>query len=492
MVSILNWISGLVWNQYFIYCFLGIGLFFTIASRFVQLVHVKEMIKYTFSRESSRSGVSSFQAISMSLGSRMGTGNIAGVATAIALGGPGAVFWMWLMAFLGSATAFIESSLAQIYKSKQNGEYRGGPPYYIEKGLGLKKIAIVYALIAIIAKGFGLMNIQSNTIAVSMEKAFGINPMFMGIILVLFFSLIVFGGIKRIAKATEFFVPLMAIGYLIVCSIILIANVSAIPDVFSLILSSAFGAEATFGGIVGAAISWGVQRGFFSNAAGSGGETYEGAAAEVSHPAKQGFVQAFGVYVDTWIICSATAFMILITGMYNVQPDGQEAIVTNVPGVEAGAVNVQMAVSDILPSFGYIFLAIALFFFCFTTMLSYYYKAETSLAYITRNWKSKVKWMNNLLKFLILIFVFTGTVVASNTAWTIGDIGLGSMAYFNLFALLLLFKPALKVLKDFKEQKKMGKDPVFDPAKLGIKNAEFWEKEYVQDEKHRKEQRKAQ
>ncbi|KXH83915.1 sodium:alanine symporter family protein [Sporosarcina sp. HYO08] len=478
MSDFFNWLSGMVWNQYFIYCFLGVGLFFSVATRFVQLTHLKDMVKLMFQRKSSDSGVSSFQAISMSLGSRVGTGNIAGVATAIALGGPGAIFWMWLMAFLGAATSFIEITLGQVYKSKQDGEYRGGPSYYIEKGLGLKKFAFAYAVLTIVANGFLLMNIQSNTVAVSMKEAFGINPLFTGILMAVLLAMIVFGGVKRIAKVSEFVVPFMAIGYLLVCLIILAANVTAIPAVFQLIFSSAFGAEATFGGIIGSAIAWGVQRGFFSNAAGSGGETFEGSAAEVSHPAKQGLVQALAVYIDTWVICSATAFMILITGMYNVHPSGSEALATNVPGVEAGSMNVQLAVDSVFTGFGYLFIALALFFFCFTTMISYYYKSETSLAYIHRSMRGGKKLLGAVLKIGVLFFVVTGSIITASTAWTLGDIGLGSMAYLNIVAILLLTKPALKVLKDYREQKRAGIDPVFDPVKLGIENADYWENEY--------------
>ena len=481
MTDFFNWLSGMVWNQYFIYCFLAVGLFFTIATKFVQVTHLKDMFKLMFQRKSSKSGVSSFQAISMSLGSRVGTGNIAGVATAIALGGPGAIFWMWLMAFLGSATSFIEITLGQVYKSKLNGEYRGGPSYYIEKGLGLKKFAFAYAVLTIVANGFLLMNIQSNTVAASMKGAFGIPPIITGIAMVTLLALIILGGVKRIAKVSEWLVPIMAIGYLIVCMIILGANITAIPAVFKLIISSAFGAEATFGGIIGSAIAWGVQRGFFSNAAGSGGETFEGSAAEVSHPAKQGLVQAMAVYIDTWVICTATAFMILITGMYNVHPSGTEALATNVPGVEAGAMNVQLAVDSVFSGFGYSFIAIALFFFCFTTMIAYYYKSETSLAFINRNKKNGRTWLGYLLKFGILFFALTGSIVSASTAWTLGDIGLGSMAYLNIIAILLLTKPALKVLKDYREQKIAGKDPVFDPVKIGIKNADFWESEFETD-----------
>ncbi|MEN1968721.1 alanine/glycine:cation symporter family protein [Lentibacillus sp. N15] len=469
MNSFMDWLSGLVWNQFFIFSFLAIGLLFTIITKFVQVTQIKDMIRFTFTGGSSKSGVSSFQALSMSLGSRVGTGNIAGVVTAISLGGPGAVFWMWVMAFLGAATSFVEVTLAQIFKSKLKGEYRGGPPFFMDKGLGLKKLAIAYAILTIIANGFLLMNIQSNTVAIAMEDAFGINRLITGLILVAVFALIVFGGVKRIAKTAELAVPFMAIGYILLALILIFANFSAIPEVFRIIVSSAFGADATFGGLIGSAISWGIQRGYFSNAAGSGGETFEGAAAEVSHPAKQGLVQSFAVYIDTWIICSMTAFMVIITGMYNVEGAG----VNNIPGVVAGGTNVQFAIDTIFAGWGKAFLAIALLFFCFTTMISYYYKSETSLSYINVN--KERPWTNYLMKFGIMIFVFEGTIISAEAAWTAGDIGLGSMAYLNLFTLLFLFKYSVVALNDYKAQKKAGKDPVFDPIKLGIKNADFWE-----------------
>lgn len=406
--------------------------------------------------------------------------NVAGVATAITLGGPGAIFWMWVMSFLGAATSFVEITLAQVYKSKINGEYRGGTPYFIEKGLGLKKVALCFVVLTILANGFFLMNIRSNTISASIQQAFGFSPVIIGILLVILMGILAFGGVKRIAKTAEVLVPLMAIGYLVVCFIILIFNIDAVPGVFSVIISSAFGTESTFGGIVGSAITWGVQRGLFSNGAGAGSETFEGGAAEVSHPAKQGLVQALSVYIDTWIICSATAFMIIITGMYNVKG----ASVNNVPGLEAGAPNVQMAVDSILVGFGSKFLAIALFFFCFTTMIAYYYKAETSLSYMIKNRLGKKNLFLFPLRIGILVCTFLGTIISASTAWAIGDIGLGSMAYLNLLSILFLTKIAMKVLKDYKKQIKNGKDPEFNPLKLGIKNADYWEERLEKERKN--------
>ncbi|MEW9670410.1 alanine/glycine:cation symporter family protein [Ammoniphilus sp. 3BR4] len=477
MELIVNSLKEFVWNPALVYIFLGIGAFYSISTRFVQLRCVKDMIKLTFEGGASNAGVSSFQALSMSLGSRVGTGNIAGVATAIAFGGPGAVFWMWIMSFLGSATSFIEITLTQVYKSNQEGEYRGGPPYYIEKGLKIRWLAVLFAIITMIVMGLLLPGVQANTIALAMDSAFAITPDITGLILVAVLGVIIFGGVKRIAKAAEIVVPFMAIGYVLVCIIVLVLNISQLPSVILLIIESAFGVEATFGGMLGSAISWGVQRGVYSNASGVGSETFESGAAEVSHPAKQGLVQSFSVYIDSLVICSATAFMILLTGIYDVKPEGQEAIVNKLGDIEP-SLYTQLAVESVLPSFGAPFLAIALLFFCFTTLMSYYYKAETSLAFINRNRNIKLVWPKFALKIVLLFATYLGSVKTAKLAWAMGDLGLGSMAWLNMITILLLTRTALKVLRDYERQRKEGKDPVFDPVKLGIEGADFWEKEY--------------
>lgn len=478
MSDIVNWLNGYVWSPLLVYLFLGIGILYTILTRFVQLRFIKDMIKLTFEGNSSKAGVTSFQALTMSLGSRVGTGNIAGVATAIALGGPGAVFWMWLSAFLGSATSFIEITLTQVYKSKIDGEYRGGTPYYIEKGLKLRWFAIGSAILTLIVMSCFWPGVQTNTMALAVENAFGISPTITGSLIIILLAFIIFGGVKRIAKTAELIVPFMAIGYLIVCSIILIMNYSQIPAVFSLIVTSAFDLNATFGGLIGAAISWGVQRGVYSNAAGLGSETFESGAAEVSHPAKQGLVQSFSVYIDTLLICSATAFMILITGMYDVKPDGMDPITNNLGNVEP-VLYTQLAVESIFSKFGEIFLALSLLFFCFTTLVSYYYKAETNLVFLRKNFNVKSAWLDHLLKILLMGAAFYGSVKTASTAWAMGDLGVGAMAWVNLVAIFFLTKTALIVLKDYESQKKAGLDPVFDPKKLGIEGADFWEEEYT-------------
>lgn len=476
MQAVVDWVNGIIWSNALIILAIGAGLFYTFATRFMQVRLIKDMVVHMFKGKSSEAGISSFQALSVALSGRVGTGNIAGVATAIAYGGPGAVFWMWLIAFLGAASAFIESTLGQIYKVKQEGQFRGGPAYYIEKGLGIKWFAILFAIVTILATGLFLPGVQTNSIALSMEEAFGIAPWITGIALVLILGIIIFGGIKRIAAFAQVVVPFMALGYILVSLIIIIVNISELPRVFGLIFSSAFGADAVFGGILGSAIAWGVKRGIYSNEAGQGTAPHASSAAEVSHPAKQGLVQAFSVYIDTLFVCTATAFMILFTGMYNVTPADGPALVNNLGDMQPGPGYTQAAVESVLPGFGAPFVAVALFFFAFTTVMAYYYMAETNLAYVTQ--KKRQVWLEYLLKVALLAVVFYGTIREATLAWGLGDIGVGSMAWLNFIAILLLTKPALKVLKDYEEQKKAGKDPVFNPDAIGIKNADFWSKEY--------------
>ncbi|WP_394140066.1 alanine/glycine:cation symporter family protein [Cytobacillus oceanisediminis] len=473
MEEFVNWAVSQVWSLGLVVFALGAGLFFSIVTRFVQIRYFKEMIKLLFEGRSPESGVSSFQAFCLALAGRVGIGNIAGVATAIAFGGPGAVFWMWIMAFLGGASAFIESTLAQVYKVKDGNQYRGGTPYFIEKGLNLKWFAVFVAIVVSVCYGILVPGIQANTIAVGFENTMGINRNITGIILVALLGIIIFGGVKRIATVAEKIVPFMALGYVIVTFFILIANASEVPAMFSLIITSAFGANEMFGGIIGAAIAWGVKRAVFSNVAGVGEGTYSSAAAEVSHPAKQGLVQGFSVYIDTIIVCTATALMILITGMYSITPEGQEPIVDKMQGVEAGPMWTQAAVESVMPGFGSLFVAIAVFFFAFTTLMAYYYISETTLVFLDR--KQNFKWIKSVLMVIFLGMIYFGSVESAALLWALGDLGFGSMAWLNLVAILLLTKPALKVFKDYETQKKAGLDPVFDPVKVGIKGADFWE-----------------
>ncbi|PGE94190.1 sodium:alanine symporter [Bacillus pseudomycoides] len=480
MEKLVEWLVGQVWSIGLVIFALGAGVYFTIATRFLQIRYFKEMIKLLFEGKSSETGISSFQAFCLALSGRVGIGNIAGVATAIAFGGPGAVFWMWVMALLGAASAFVESTLAQVYKSKVGNEYRGGTPYFIEKGLKIKWFAVIVAVVVTISYGVLLPGIQSSSIAVGFENSSGISKYMTGVFLVVLLAAIIFGGVKRIAAVSQTLVPFMAIGYVIVTCIVLIANITEIPNMFTLIFSSAFGIDEMFGGIVGAAIAWGVKRAVFSNVAGVGEATYSSAAAEVSHPAKQGLVQAFSVYIDTIVVCTATALMVLITGMYNVIPEGKSAIVKNMGNVEAGPIYTQQAVETVMTGFGPLFISIAIFFFAFTTLLAYYYIAETTLTYLDH--KLKFKWLKTILKFGFLIMVYVGSVESASLLWNLGDLGIGSMAWLNLLAILLLSKTALKVLKDYETQKKEGKDPIFAPKKVGLEGVVFWKEKCKEGE----------
>lgn len=494
-------LNNIIWSNALIVLCLFTGIYFSCRTRFSQVRHIKEMVGLLFQGEKSAAGISSFQALCTALAGRIGTGNIAGVATAIAMGGPGALFWMWAIAFLGAGSAFAESALGQIYKEEHDGQYRGGPAYYIEKGLGnttfSKWYGILFAVVTIIATGVLLPGVQSNSIASAMNNAFGIDIKIIALILVLLLALIIFGGIKRIASAAELIVPIMGGIYILMAVVIIIFNIAEVPGILALIFKSAFGAEAAFSGIIGSTIAWGVKRGVYSNEAGQGTGPQASSAAEVSHPAKQGLVQAFSVYVDTLFVCSATGFMILMTGSYDVYGKDASIIATGdgfanagLSGVEIGPIYTQTAVDTLVPGtgFGAAFVAIALFFFAFTTIMAYYYISEVNLIYIFKkftNGKSSII-ATNVLRIALLFMTAFGCVKTANLAWTLGDIGVGGMAWLNIVAILLLSNTVMKCFKDFEQQLKAGipRDEIsFDPVKLGIKNADFWEEKNKQSVK---------
>lgn len=473
MNAVISTISALVWNPVLVYLFLGIGVYFSIRTRFMQLRGIGDMFRLTAQGRTSSSGISSFQAMAIALAGRVGTGNIAGVATAIAFGGPGAVFWMWAVAFLGASTACIESTLAQIYKEKdEDGQYRGGPAYYIEKGTGWRWYAWLFAGVMVVAAGFLIPGVQANSIAASLRNAWGVPSWATAALLSISLGFIIIGGIKRIARFAQVVVSFMAMAYMLVATVIMISHAEQLPGMFMLIVRSAFGLDATFGAMVGVAIQWGVKRGIYSNEAGQGSGTHAAAAAEVSHPAKQGYVQAFSVYIDTLLVCSATAFLILSTGMYNVAaPDGGWMIHA-LPGVEVGPGFTQHAVEATLPGWGKGFVALALLFFASTTVLACYYIAETNLTYINRG--SRRRWPFLALRLGAIGAVIHGTMKTAGAAWELGDIGAGLMAWLNVIAILILQRPALCALQDYETQRKAGKDPSFDPVPLGIAGATAW------------------
>jgi AGCS family alanine or glycine:cation symporter len=471
--AFVNHLNGIIWSSALIYLCLGTGLYFSLRTRFLQVRHFGHMLKIMREGKSSEAGVSSFQALTMSLSGRVGTGNIAGVATAIAIGGPGAVFWMWTVAFLGASTAYIEATLAQIYKElDDNGSYRGGPAYYIEKAMGQKWYAWTFAVATIIAMGFCLPGIQANSIVAAMNNAWEIPALVTASVLAIGLAMIVIGGVKRIAHFAQVVVPMMAAGYILIAFTVVFLNIDMVPTVTMLIINSAFGLDAGYGAIIGMAVAWGVKRGVYSNEAGQGSGPHPAAAAEVSHPAKQGLVQAFSVYVDTLLICSATAFMILLTGLYNVEGADGTYLYQGLPGVEVGPAYVQAAFDTVMPGFGSSVLAIALLFFAFTTIVAYYYIAETNVMFINR--KVHRPWLANLLKVLVITSVMYGGIKSADLAWALGDVGVGLMAWLNIVAIIILQRPALTALKDYEQQLDAGVDPRFDPEALGIEKANFW------------------
>jgi AGCS family alanine or glycine:cation symporter len=499
-VSIVNSINNVVWGTWgltifpvlVILCLLA-GLFYTVQTRFVQVRLFSEMVRLIRSNKSSDQGISSFQALAVSLSGRVGVGNIAGVATAIGIGGPGAIFWMWVVAILGAATAYIEATLGQIYKETdtETGEYRGGPAFYIEKAMGQKWYAWVFAIATIIACGLLLPTVQSNAIGGAIAQTLGEGTaiqtsigvlssykIITGLVIVTMLGFIIFGGVKRIANFAQVVVPFMALAYIITALAVIVLNIGQLPSVIGSIFADAFTPIAG----LGAAIGIGVKRGVYSNEAGQGTAPHAAAAAEVDHPSQQGLVQSFSIYIDTLFICTATAFMILITGMYNVVDAETGFIVQNIAAniSHEGPAFTQMAIESVMPGFGNPFVAIALFFFSFTTLLAYYYIAESNVAYIRRS--VKIPGAMVLLKIVLISAVFFGAVIKSQVVWDLGDIGLGIMAWVNIIGILIIFfmgRPAMRALKDYEAQRNAGVSTyTFDPKKLGIKNAHFWEDKY--------------
>ncbi|MCC5855089.1 MAG: alanine:cation symporter family protein [Idiomarina sp.] len=489
MEAFVSTVNSIIWSPALVFLCLGAGLFYSILTRFAQVRHFKEMVRLLFNSSESSKGISSFQALAVTLSGRVGVGNIAGVAAAIGFGGPGAVFWMWVVAFLGASTAYAESTLGQIYKEDDNGQYRGGPAYYFEKALGQKWLGILFAVSAIIACGIFLPGIQANAVGNAVTVVFGegnmvttdfgevgTNKLIALAIILIVLGFIIFGGIKRIAHFTQIVVPFMAIAYIIMALVIVFLNISQVPGIFALIISDAFTAQAGFG----AAIGWGVKRGIYSNEAGQGTGPHASSAAEVEHPSQQGLVQAFSVYVDTLFVCTATALMILITQQYNIVDEVSGSLILQNIAADteiASPAFTQMALNSVFGNFGQGFVGVAIFFFAFTTILAYYYIAETNVAYLARYFKSQSSlfWV----KIVIMFMVAYGTVNNSGYIWNLGDIGVGLMAWINILGILAIFfvaKPAIMCLHDYEAQKKAGGVITFDPQKLGIQKAEFWEK----------------
>lgn len=472
----MNGLNSVVWCMGLVVLCLGAGLWFSVRMRFPQVRMFKEMVHLLVHGEKSDTGITPFQAFAATVGSRVGMGNIAGVATAIFFGGPGAVFWMWIIAFIGASSAFMESSLAQAYKVKtENGEYLGGPAYFIERALKCRPYAIIFAIATILGPGILMPGLHVNSIASTYEEAFGANMILVGAIFCIVFGIVICGGIKRIASIAEYMDPVMCVVYVIMAVSIIVMKIGQVPGVLKMIVTSAFGIHPLFGGVLGSAISWGVKRGIYSNEAGQGSGAIVSAAAECSHPAKQGLVQAFSVYIDTLIVCTSSALIILLTGTFNtVGADGTTMLVENIPNVEYGIRWAQNALNAAYGgAWGGKVLAIVIIMFVFTSLMGYYYQAESNVRYLFKENRTMVWGM----RAVFLASAFSGVLVNGEIIWTMGDTGAGMMAWLNIVAILLLSKKGFALLKDYEEQKKAGQDPVFDPAKFDIEDTTgVWEK----------------
>ena len=458
--NLITQLSDALWTYVLIGALVACGLWFTWKTKGVQFRMVGEMFRlltdsastgnHRDESEGSHRHISSFQAFAVSVATRIGTGNLAGVATAIAIGGPGAIFWMWIIALLGSATAFSESTLGQLYKQREKDSYVGGPAYYILKGLHCRWLAMVFAILITITFGLSYNSIQSNTICGAMHEAFGWDPTVVGIVIAAMGLLIVFGGIHRIASVSAVLVPLMAIGYFVLAMVVIISNIQLIPHVMRLILTSAFGIEQSVGGSIGATILIGTKRGLFSNEAGEGSTPNVAATATVSHPVKQGLIQALGVFTDTLLVCSCTAFIILISGLYDI------------PGLN-GITLTQAALSSEIGSLGPIFIAIAIFLFAFSSIIGNYYYGEANIRFMTSS--HTVLTIYRILSAGVMV-VF-GALATLDTVWTIGDLFMALVTACNLVAVVTLSKYVFRLLDDYRKQKRRGiKDPIFHRHKL--------------------------
>ena len=460
-------VNDFIWTYILIAMLIAIGLYFTFRTKFVQFSNIKEMFKLlgegTSSKDKAKGQVSSFQAFCIGTASRVGTGNLAGVASAIAIGGPGAVFWMWLIALIGSASAFIESTLAQIYKVKDGDNFRGGPAYYMEKGLKKKWMGIAFSVLIIICFGFAFNSVQSNTITAAFNSTFNANKLIIGIILTVLTLIIIFGGVNRIAKISSILVPIMAVAYIVIALFIIIMNFNQIPSLFKTIFENAFGLKQVVGGGIGAALLQGIKRGLFSNEAGMGSAPNAAATATVSHPVKQGLIQTLGVFTDTLIICTSTAFIILLSG---VKLDG------SVKGIEL----TQMALVSQVGSWGGTFISICILLFAFSSIIGNYYYGETNIQFITEH-----KVVLYGYRILVAAMVLFGSIASMDLVWNIADVFMGLMAILNLIAIVLLSKIAIKALQDYTAQKKAGKDPVFYASSIPELGDEV--EEWREDEK---------
>lgn len=442
---------------------LVLGIYFTWKTKFVQFRYIKEMFRLLgdgATQEKVEGSISSFQAFCLSTASRVGTGNLAGIALALTVGGPGAIFWMWVIALIGAASSFVESTLAQIYKTKEgDGSFRGGPAYYMEKALGKRWLGVIFSILITITFGLIFNSVQSNTMALALNEAFGSSNVLVGIIITILTVIIIFGGVQRISKVSEVLVPVMALAYIFIALVVVIMNINMIPSLMSLIVKNAFGFNQAVGGGLGAALMTGIKRGLFSNEAGMGSAPNAAATATVTHPVKQGLIQTLGVFTDTIVICTCTAFIVLLSGI---------DLNSGLEGIQL----TQNALSSQVGSWGSYFIAVCILLFAFSSILGNYYYGESNIEFLT----SKKIYLN-LYRILVGAMVFYGSIANLNIVWNLADVFMGLMAILNLIAITLLGKFAFKALEDYRAQKKAGiKEPVFKASSIPeLKNVEEWD-----------------
>ena len=454
MNNIVSTVNNIVWNPGLVALLLIAGLYFSVRTRMVQVRRFGLMFRSLFGNRRGKEGISSFEAFCIALSGRVGTGNIVGVATAIAFGGPGAVFWMWVVAFFGASTAFVESTLSQMYKFRHSSGYRGGPFSFIEEGLGMRKLGILFAVITIISCGFGLPMVQSNGASMALQNSFPIPNWMSGVALAVLLGIVIVGGVKRIAKVASIVTPFMAFGYIIMAIIVVSYHIQDVPAVLGSIVKGAFGINPVCGGIIGTTIAMGVKRGIFSNEAGQGTGAIVSASADVRYPAQQGLAQSFSVYVDTLFVCTATALMILTSGTYNIIDSNGTMLVANAPELGNNyAAFTQSAVDTVFNGFGSQFVSVAMVFFVFSTIMAYYFYAESSIIYLFKGKNPRrEKLAIHIFQVIIITSVVLGAIYEADVAWQLGDIGVGLMAWETVLAILILCPKAIQVLKEFEKQ----------------------------------------
>lgn len=459
ITSLLSGLNDLLYTRLLIFLLAAVGLSFTVRTGFVQLRRLGDVVAIL--REPAKDNkkqVSSFQALMISTASRVGTGNIAGIASAIAIGGPGAVFWMWLMALIGGASAFIESTLAQIYKIRDGASFRGGPAYYIERGLGKRWLGCVFSVLLILCFAYGFNGLQAFNISSALKHyipGFSASrwPMVVGAVLAVFAGMVIFGGAHRIGVITSVIVPIMACGYILIGLVILFTHLPAAPAVFGMIFHQAFDMRAISGGFAGSAVVVGVKRGLFSNEAGMGSAPNAAASAAVTHPVKQGLIQTLSVFLDTLVICSTTAMILLVSG---VQPSEDISYV-------------QRAVHTTFGDLGIHFITIAIFFFAFSSLIGNYFYTEANLRFIRDS-----RPLLFAFRVTCLIAIFLGAQAELKTVWDLADVLMGLMSIVNIFAIVMLGNIALRALRDYEAQRRAGKDPTFRAGDIGLGNTECW------------------